>query len=72
MLWKRDKNDRRSMRKQIKAAEEHGKQLVKCNNRKVSSTNSKQKEIFEWLANKRMKEMQDISKRIDFNNSTYP
>ena len=57
--------------KQIKALEEHGKQLVKYNNEKESSTHSKQKEIFEGLANKRMEEIQDLSKQIDFHNLTY-
>ena len=57
--------------KQIKALEEHGKQLVKHNNEKESSTHSKQKEIFEEPANKRMEEIQHSSKQIDFNNLTY-
>ena len=35
------------------------------------STHSKQKEIFEVLANKRIEEIQDLSKQIDFNNLTY-
>ena len=29
------------------------------------------KEIFDELANERMKEIQDLSKQIDFNNLTY-
>ena len=41
--------------------EEHGKQLVKYNNGKESSMQSKQKEIFEELANRRMKEIQNLS-----------
>ena len=57
--------------KQIKALEEHGKQLVKWNNEKESSMHSKQKDIFEELANRRMEEIQDLSKQIDFNNLTY-
>ena len=56
--------------KQIKALEEHGKQLVKHNNEKVFNA-SKQKEIFEETANKRMEEIQHLSKQIDFNNLTY-
>ena len=36
-----------------------------------SSTHSKQKEIFEETANKRMEEIQHLSKQIDFNNLTY-
>ena len=57
--------------KQIKALEEYGKQLVKYNNEKESSTHLKQKEIFEQLANRRMEEIQDLNKQIDFNNLTY-
>ena len=49
----------------------HGKQLVKYNNEKEPSTHSKQKYIFEELANKRMEEIQDLSKQIHFDNSTY-
>ena len=56
---------------QIKALEEHGKQLVKYKNEKESSTHSKLKENFGELANKRIKELQDLSKQIDFNNLTY-
>ena len=44
----------------------------KYNNEKHSSTHSKQKETFEELANKRMEEIQNLSKHIDFNNFTYP
>ena len=54
--------------KQIKALEEHVKQLSKCNNEKESPTHSKQNEIFEELANKGMEEIQDLSKQIDINN----
>ena len=36
---------------------EHGKQLVKSSDEKGSLTHSKQKEIFEELANKRMNEI---------------
>ena len=56
--------------KQIKALEKHGKQLVKYNKEKESSMHSKQKKILE-LANKRMQDIQDLSKQIDWNNSTY-
>ena len=38
----------------------------KYNNEKQSSTHSKQKETFEELANKRMEEIQNLSKQIDF------
>ena len=55
----------------MQALEEHGKQLVKYNDEKESLTHSKQKEIFEELANKRMEEVQDLSKQIDFNKLTY-
>ena len=58
--------------KKIKALEEHRKQLVKYNNEKEHSTHSKQKQIFEELAKKRIEEIQDWSKQIDFNNLTYP
>ena len=54
-----------------KALEERGKQLVKYNIRKKSSAHWKQKEIFEELPNKRMEEIQVLSKQIDFNNSFY-
>ena len=37
----------------------------------MSSTHSKQKEIFEELANKRMEEIQYLNKKIDFNNLIY-
>ena len=57
--------------KQIKALEHHEKQLVKYNNEKESSKHLKQQERFEELANKRMEEIQDLSKQIDFNNLTY-
>ena len=59
-------------KKKIKALEEHRKQLVKYNNEKEHSTHSKQKQIFEELAKKRIEEIQDWSKQIDFNNLTYP
>ena len=41
--------------KQIKAIEDHRKQLLKSSSEKESCTLLKQKEIFEELANKRMK-----------------
>ena len=47
--------------KQIKTHEEHGQQLVKYNNEKESSSHSKQKQISEELANKRMEEKPDLS-----------
>ena len=59
------------MRKQIKALEEHGKQLVKYNKEKESPNHSKRKEIFKELANKRMEEITDLSEQVDFNNLTY-
>ena len=58
-------------KKQIKTLEKHGKQLVKYNNEKESSAHSKQKEIYEEIVTKRLKEIQDLSKQIDFNNLTY-
>ena len=44
--------------------------LSQIQNKKKSSARSKQKEIFDELANKRMKEIQDLSKQISFNNLT--
>ena len=55
----------RNKKKQIKALEEHQKQLVKFNNEKESSTHSKQKGIFQGLSDKRMEEIQDLSKQIN-------
>ena len=57
--------------KQIKALQDHGKQLVNSSSEKESLTLSKQKEIFEELANKRIDEIQNLSKQTDFNNLTY-
>ena len=57
--------------KEIKALEEHGKQLVKYNYEKESLTHSEQKEIVEELANRRMEEIQDLRRRIDFNNRLF-
>ena len=57
--------------KQIKALEEHAKQLVKSSSEKESLTFLKQKEIFEELANERMGEIQNLSKQINFNNLIY-
>ena len=53
--------------KQTKALEEHGKQLVKYIDEKESLTHVKQKE----LANRRMEEIKDLCKQIDFNNLVY-
>ena len=50
--------------KQLKALEEHGKQFVKSSDEKKSSTHLKQKETFEELANKRMSEIQILSKKL--------
>ena len=58
-------------KKQIKALEEHGKQLVKSSDEKKFSTHLKQKEFFEELDNKRTDEIQNLSKQNDFNNLTY-
>ena len=38
---------------------------------KKSLTRLKQKEIFDELANERMKEIQDLSKPVNFSNLTY-
>ena len=53
------------------ALEEHGKQLVKHSDEKESLTHSKQKDIFEEFANRRMEEMRDLSRQICFNNLIY-
>ena len=58
-------------KKQIKALEKHGKQLVKSSGEKESLTLFKQKEIFRGLANKKMGEVQNLSKQINFDNLTY-
>ena len=55
----------------MKALEEHGKELVKYRDKKVSLTRSKQKEIFKDLTNRRMEEIQNLSKQIDFDNLIY-
>ena len=44
---------------------------IKYNREKESLNHSKQKDIFEELANKRKYKIQDLSKQIDFNNLTY-
>ena len=44
---------------------------LKIKNEKESSTDLKQKETFEELANRRIEKIQDLSKQIDFNNLTY-
>ena len=54
-------------KKQIKALEEHGKQLVNSISVKEYSTLLKLKGIFEEFANKRINEIQDLSKQVDFN-----
>ena len=51
--------------KQIKALEKHGKQLVKYSDDKEFLTHSKQKKYFGKLANRRMEEIENLSKKID-------
>ena len=51
--------------KQIKALKEHGEEIVKSSYEKKSL---KQKEILEELPNKRIDEIQNLSKQIDFDN----
>ena len=74
-IWKTNTNKIRSRRKTKRAVEEHGKQLVKSSNEKECSTHSKQKEIFEVLANEKINkginEVQNLSKQTDFNNLIY-
>ena len=47
------------------------KNQLKIKNEKESSTDLKQKETFEELANRRIEKIQDLSKQIDFNNLIY-
>ena len=54
--------------KQLEALGKYGKQLVDYRDDKETLTHSKQKEILEELANRRMEEIQNLSKQIDFNN----
>ena len=54
--------------KQTMALKEHGKQLDKYSGEKESLAHSKQNDIFEELANRRMDEIRDLSQQIDFNN----
>ena len=64
-------------KKQTKTIEGQGKQQVDALNtlKPIKDNRSedilKCKEIFEKLSNKRMSEIQDIAKQIDFNNLTY-
>ena len=55
----------------MKALEEYGEWIVKSDDEKESLTHSKQKEIFKGLACKKMEEIQDLGKQIDFNNLPY-
>ena len=48
-----------------------GNNYLNIKQEKKSSTLSKQKEIFEELANRRMKEIPNLSKQTDFNNVAY-
>ena len=58
--------------KQIKAIEDHGKQLAKYSDeKKESSRHLKQKQIFEEVTNKRMEEIRDLRKQINFDSLTY-
>ena len=57
--------------KQMKALEEHRKQLVISSCEKESLTSLKQKEIFEEIANERIGEILNFSKQIDLNDLIY-
>ena len=57
--------------KQIKALQEHEKELVKSSSGKKSLAFLKQKEIFQELTNEKIDEIQTLSKHIDFNNLVY-
>ena len=58
--------------KQIKALEEHGKQIVKSSDEKESLTILNQKKkISEVFSNERMGEIENLSKQTDFNNLIY-
>ena len=71
----------KAFEKQIKAIKDRGgkqRDLKSMENNqlnvvmeKKSLTHSKQKEIFEQLANKRIEEIQDLSKETDLNNLIY-
>ena len=54
-----------------KALEKHGKQQFKSSSKKEPLIHVKQIEIFEEFFNKRINEIQNLSKHIDFNNLTY-
>ena len=56
--------------RQIRAIEEHGKQLIKSSSEKISLELLKQKNFFDDLLNKRMFEMNKLSEGTDFNNLT--
>ena len=58
-------------KKQIKALEEHGKQLIKLSGEKDSLEILKRKEIFDELVNEWKFEINKSSEKIDFNNLTY-
>ena len=57
--------------KQIKALEEHEKQLIKSSSEKDSLEPLEQKEIFDEFFNERKFEINKSSEEIDFNNLTY-
>ena len=57
--------------KQIKALEEHGKQLIKSGSEKHSLELLRQKNFFDELVNERKLEINKSSEEIDFNNLTY-
>ena len=57
-------------KKQIKALEEHGKQLIMYSGEKDSLELLKQKKI-DQLVNERSFEINKLSERIDFKNLTY-
>ena len=65
----------KAFEKQIKSIEDHRKKQVEALNTLEPIKNNehllKYNEIFEELSNKRMSEIQDIAKQIDFNNLTY-
>ena len=57
--------------KQIKTMKEHGIQLVKSNGEKDSPTLLKRWKIYVKLISKSRHEIQNLSKRINYNNLTY-
>ena len=65
-FWKTNKIIEDKGKKQIKAREQHGKRLVKSNDKIDSWTPLKQKEIFDKLNNEKMDEIWNLSEKLLF------